>query len=126
MKFMYLLAIIIFAITLMGLFGMVTYSTEKRIKEIGIRKVVGASVSQIVNLISWSYIKLLMIAGAIALPISYITGKMFENLFIYHDKLNISLMIFFLVVIFMITIATICVQVIRSASVNPVKSLRTE
>src|SRR5678815_1430808 len=42
MKFMYLLAVIIFAITLMGLFGMVTYSTEKRIKEIGIRKVVGA------------------------------------------------------------------------------------
>lgn len=126
MKFMYLLAVIIFAITLMGLFGMVTYSTEKRIKEIGIRKVVGASVSQIVNLISWSYIKLLIIAGLIALPISYITGKMFESLFIYHDKLNMSLMIFFLVIIFMITIATICVQVIRSASVNPVKSLRTE
>ena len=126
MKFMYLLAIIIFAITLMGLFGMVTYSTEKRIKEIGIRKVVGASVSQIVNLISWSYIKLLIIAGAIALPLSYISGKMFESLFKYHDKLDISLMIFFLVIIFMITIATICVQVVRSASVNPVKSLRTE
>ncbi|HEX3168243.1 MAG TPA: ABC transporter permease [Chitinophagaceae bacterium] len=126
MKFMYLLAVIIFAITLMGLFGMVTYSTEKRIKEIGIRKVVGASVSQIVNLISWSYIKLLIIAGVIALPLSYISGKMFESLFIYHDKLNISLMIFFLVMIFMITIATICVQVVRSASVNPVKSLRTE
>jgi len=126
MKFMFLLAFIIFAITLMGLFGMVTYSTEKRIKEIGIRKVVGASVSQIVNLISWSYIKLLLLAGTIALPISYITGKMFESLFIFHDKLNISLMIFFLLMIFMITIATICVQVIRSASVNPVKSLRTE
>ena len=126
MKFMYLLAVIIFAITLMGLFGMVTYSTEKRIKEIGIRKVVGASVRQIVNLISWSYIKLLIIAGIIALPISYITGKMFEGLFVYHDKLNIWLMIFFLVIIFMITIATICVQVIRGASVNPVKSLRTE
>lgn len=126
MKFMYLLAIIIFAITLMGLFGMVTYSTEKRIKEIGIRKVVGASVSQIVNLISWSYIKLLIIAGLIALPLSYISGKMFESLFVFHDKLNISLMIFFLVIVFMITIATICVQVIKGASVNPVKSLRNE
>jgi putative ABC transport system permease protein len=126
MKFMFMLAFIIFAITLMGLFGMVTYSAEKRIKEIGIRKVIGASVSQIVNLLSWSYIKLLLIAGAIALPICIFTGKMFQDLFIFHDNLNYLLMASFFLLIFVMTVATICLQVMRSASVNPVKSLRTE
>ncbi len=126
MKFMFMLAFIIFAITLMGLFGMVTYSAEKRIKEIGIRKVVGASVSQIVNLLSWSYVKLLIIAGSIAVPISIFTGKMFQGLFIFHDNLNYLLMSSFVLLIFIITIGTICLQVIRSASANPVKSLRTE
>ncbi len=126
MKFMFMLAFIIFAITLMGLFGMVTYSAEKRIKEIGIRKVVGASVSQIVNLLSWSYVKLLIIAGSIAVPISILTGKMFQGLFIFHDNLNYLLMASFVLLIFIMTIGTICLQVIRSASANPVKSLRTE
>ena len=126
MKFMFMLAFIIFAITLMGLFGMVTYSVEKRIKEIGIRKVVGASVSQIVNLLSWSYIRLLLISGTIALPICIFAGKMFQGLFIFHDNLNYLLMASFFLLIFVITIATICLQAMRSASVNPVKSLRTE
>jgi len=126
MRFMFLLAFIIFAITLMGLFGMVTYSTEKRIKEIGIRKVVGASVSEIVKLLSWSYIKLLIIAGLIALPISYFTGLVFQRLFIFHDKMNFALMAIFFFGICIITVLTICLQVMRSASVNPVKSLRTE
>lgn len=126
MRFMFLLAFIIFAISLMGLFGMVTYSTEKRVKEIGIRKAMGASVSQIVKLLSWSYIKLLIIAGLIALPASYVSGFMFQKQFVFQVGLNYPLMILFFLGICMITIGTICIQVIRSASVNPIKSLRTE
>jgi len=126
MKFMFLLAGIIFVITLMGLFGMVTYSTEKRIKEIGIRKVMGASVSQITKLLSWSYIKLLIIAGLIALPASYLSGITFQKLFIFHGNMNYFLMMLFFLGICIITIGTICLQVMRSASMNPVKSLRTE
>ncbi len=126
MKMMGMAAIIIFVIAVMGLLGMVTYSTEKRIKEIGIRKVMGASIWEIVKILSWSFMKLLLIAGIIALPIGYIEGKFFHSVFIYHNAIDVGLMSFFFIIVFIIAIFTIGFQSIKAALINPVESLRSE
>ncbi|WP_315815940.1 ABC transporter permease [Paraflavitalea speifideaquila] len=71
------LTLITITIASLGLLGMVIYSTETRRKEIGIRKVMGASIAIIMTLLSRSFLKLLLIAGAIALPIGYLLGFFF-------------------------------------------------
>ncbi len=110
----------------MGLLGMVTYSTEKRIKEIGVRKVMGASVSEIVQVLSWNFLKLLLIAGSIALPIGFASGFILQKVFIFHSSINIHLMLGFFVSILTIAIGAISYFSIKAALMNPVKSLRSE
>lgn len=126
MKMMGMASIVILVIAIMGLLGMVTYSTEKRIKEIGIRKVMGASVWAIVKILSWSFMKLLLIAGLIALPIGYVSGLVILKVFTFHASINIGLMGAFFALILIIAIGTISYQAIKAALLNPVKSLKTE
>ncbi|WP_435357051.1 ABC transporter permease [Emticicia sp. SJ17W-69] len=126
MKMMGMASMVIFVIAIMGLLGMVTYSTEKRIKEIGIRKVMGASIWEIVKILSWSFMKLLLIAGIIALPIGYVSGLFLLSIFTFHTSINIELMSLFFCLVFMIAILTISYQVIKTAMMNPVRSLRSE
>lgn len=126
MKMMGMASTVIFVIAIMGLLGMVTYSTEKRIKEIGIRKVMGASIWEIVKILSWSFMKLLLIAGIIALPIGYASGLFLLSVFSFHTSINIELMSLFFALVFMIAILTISFQVIKAALMNPVNSLRSE
>ncbi len=126
MKFMGMLCFIIFVIAIMGLIGMVTYNTEKRVKEIGIRKVMGASVLTIVRELSAGFMKLILISALICIPLGYITGYFFINLFTFNSGVNLGLMIFLFCLIFFIALFTIAIKTIGAASVNPVKSLRTE
>lgn len=126
LKMMGMASIVIFVIAIMGLLGMVTYTTEKRIKEIGIRKVLGASIWEIVKILSWSFMKLLLIAGIIALPIGYISGLLLLSVFTFHTSINIELMSLFFCLVFLIAIFTISYQVIKTALMNPVISLRSE
>ncbi|MFC0771778.1 ABC transporter permease [Terrimonas alba] len=126
MKFMGMVCFIIFVIAIMGLIGMVTYNTEKRVKEIGIRKVMGASVVTIVKELSAGFVKLILIAASICIPLGYVAGYFFINLFAFNNGVNIGLMIFLFCLIFFIALFTIAIKTIGSASVNPVKSLRTE
>jgi putative ABC transport system permease protein len=126
MKMMGMASIVILVIALMGLLGMVTYSTEKRIREIGIRKVMGSSVWGIVKILSWSFMKLLLIASAIALPVGYLSGLILVKIFTFHANINIGLMVAFFAIILIIAIGTISYQAIRAALMNPVKSLKTE
>ena len=111
---------------LQGLIGMVTYNTEKRVKEIGIRKVMGASVVTIVKELSAGFVKLILIAASICIPLGYVAGYFFINLFAFNNGVNIGLMIFLFCLIFFIALFTIAIKTIGAASVNPVKSLRTE
>lgn len=83
-------SLVIFVIAIMGLLGMVIYSTEKRIKEIGIRKVMGASVLEVVKILSWSFMKLLLIAGVIALPFGYVGGKLFNSVLYFIPRSTIA------------------------------------
>ena len=126
MKMMGIACMVILVIAIMGLLGMVIYTTEKRVKEIGIRKVMGASVMEVVKILSWSFLKLLLIAGLIALPIGIFGGILFNSIFIFNNGLNFSLMSVFFITVLLIAILTIAYYSMRAALTNPVKSLRAE
>lgn len=126
MKMMGLASVIIFVIALLGLLGMVTYSTEKRYKEIGIRKVMGASVWEIVRILSWSFLKLLFIAAVVALPIGLVENMFMNKMFTFYAGLNIGLMGLFFGIVLVVAIGAIAYYATRAALVNPVESLRTE
>ena len=113
-------------ISCLGLFGLAAYSAIKRTKEIGVRKVLGASVSDIVALLSKDFIMLVVIAFVIAAPVAYFIMHRWLQDFAYRT--NISLLIFIAagLLAVMIALATISFQAIKAAIANPVKSLRTE
>ena len=113
-------------ISCLGLFGLATYMAENRIKEIGVRKVLGASVASITSLLSRDFLKLVFIALLIASPVAWwVMNKWLQN-YTYH--IGIEWWVFAgagLLSIF-IALATVSYQSIRAAVANPVKSLRTE
>ncbi len=113
-------------ISCLGLFGLAAFSAEQRKKEIGIRKIVGANVAGIVNLLSKDFIKLVLIAFVIAIPIIWWTMNNWLQAFAY--RIDISWWMFALAGLIAITIAmlTVSFQAIKAAITNPVKSLRTE
>ncbi len=108
----------------LGLFGLAIFTAEQRTKEIGIRKVLGASVSQIVNLLSKQFIKPVIIANLIAWPVSWMLMNKWLSDYAYRT--DISLWIFAIVSLFglALTLFTISFQSIRSAIANPVDSLK--
>jgi putative ABC transport system permease protein len=110
----------------LGLFGLATFTILQRTKEIGIRKVLGASVSQIVALLSKDFIKLVFIAFVIALPVAWYAMNQWLQDFAY--RIDISWWIFALagILALLIALLTVSFQAIRAALANPVKSLRTE
>lgn len=113
-------------IACLGLFGLATYMTEQRTKEIGIRKVLGASVPGIVRMISKDFIKLVLLSALVAFPIAWYAMNKWLQDFAY--RINMSWWIFLTAGLLTICIAliTISFQSIKAAIVNPVKSLRTE
>lgn len=115
-----------FIICCLGLFGLAHLSTNLRIKEIGIRKVLGASVSQIVTLLSGEFLKLVIIAFVIAAPVSWMVMNKWLQDFAY--RINIGPAVFIVAGLIAIVIALLAVsfQSIKSAVSNPVESLRTE
>ncbi|MBL7693523.1 MAG: ABC transporter permease [Ferruginibacter sp.] len=110
----------------LGLFGLAAFSAEQRVKEIGVRKVLGASVSGIVGLLSKDFLKLVFVAIVIASPLAwYIMNKWLQD---FAYRVDISWWVFAVAGAGAVLIAfiTIGFQAIRAATVNPVKSLRTE
>ena len=113
-------------ISCLGLFGLAAYTAERRIKEIGVRKVLGASVTGIAALLSKDFLKLVFIACLLAFPVSWWSmSKWLEN---YQYRINIHWQIFALAAIIAIFIAvfTVSFQAIKAAMANPVISLRSE
>ncbi len=126
MQFMGMISFVVFIISIMGLIGMVTYNTEKRLKEIGIRKVMGASVSAIVKELSVGFLKLIIISGAICIPLGYMVSSFVVNVFAFNDGVNFKLLVILFCIIFFIALATVVIKTAAAAIANPVKSLRTE
>ena len=118
-----LLAIII---SCLGLFGLISFTTEQKTKEIGIRKVLGASITSITALLSKQFIVLVLMSIVIACPLAYyITNKWLQN---FAYKINITWWMFVLSggIALIIAFATISFQAIKAATANPVESLRYE
>jgi predicted permease len=113
-------------ISCLGLFGLVTFTAEQKTKEIGIRKVLGASVTGIVGMLSKDFLTLVIIAAVIAFPVAWWAMHRWLNDFAY--RVNIGWWVFVIagVVALLIALLTISFQSIKAAIANPVKSLRTE
>jgi putative ABC transport system permease protein len=120
------LAILAILISCLGLFGLASYSAEKRIKEIGIRKVMGASVQNLVGLLSRHFVRLVLWSNLIAWPLAWYTiHRWLED---YAYRIAISWWVFVLAGILAMTIALVTVSILafRAAVANPVNSLRSE
>ncbi|WP_439584593.1 ABC transporter permease [Dyadobacter bucti] len=121
-----LAAILSIFVSCIGLFGLATFNAESRVKEIGIRKVLGASVASITALLSADFVKLVLIAIIISLPVSYYAVNIWLQDFPY--RIEISWWYFAISAVLAIAIALLTVgyQSIKTAMLDPVKSLRTE
>jgi putative ABC transport system permease protein len=113
-------------IACLGLFGLAAYAAEQRTKEIGIRKVLGATVSHITAMLSKDFLKLVIIAAVIAFPVAWWFMHSWLQDFAYRT--NISWWVFFIagIAAALIAVVTVSFQTIKAAISNPVKSLRTD
>jgi len=113
-------------ISCLGLFGLATFSAEQRIKEIGVRKVLGASTVSIITLLSKDFLKLVAISIIIASPVAWWAMHQWLENFTYHVSITWVVFAITTVAALFIALTTISVQAIRAALANPVKNLRTE
>lgn len=110
----------------LGLFGLSAYSAQQRIKEIGVRKVLGASVPQLILLLSGSFLRLVVIAFLIVIPIAWFSSNKWLSDFEYRTQIGPGLFIWSSLLVVAITLITVSIQSIKAAWTNPVKSLRSE
>jgi len=113
-------------ISCLGLFGLAAFTAQRRQKEIGIRKVVGASVSSVVMMLSKDFLKLVVLAAFIAFPFVWWVMNNWLNNFAYHIPISADIFLIAGLSIVFITLLTISFQSLKAAIANPVKSLRTE
>jgi len=121
-----MLGLLSILIACLGLFGLVTFSAETRTKEIGIRKVLGATISDMVTMLSTAFLLLVGIAMLIAFPIAYFWLHRLLMDFAY--RISIGWWIFALagIITLVLTLLTVGWQAIKAATANPVKSIKTE
>lgn len=110
----------------LGLFGLAMFTAQQRTKEIGIRKVLGASVTQVTSMLSREFLKLVIIACAIAFPLSFWAMSKWLQDFAYRTDISWWVFIVAAVLALLIALITVSFQAIKAALANPVKSLRTE
>ncbi len=125
-KIMNLFSSIAIVLACLGLFGLSSYSTRQRIKEIGVRKVLGASVSNIVITLSKDFIRLAFIAIIIATPVAYYFMNKWLQDYSYRTEISWRIFVVAATGTLLIALATVSFQSIKAAMANPVKSLRTE
>lgn len=113
-------------IACIGLLGLAAYTTRQRVHEIGVRKVLGASVGNIIGMLSIDFIKLIMLATLIAVPIAWYAMHNWLQNFAYHISSIWDLFMIATFIVILTAFITISFQAIKAAIANPVKSLRTE
>lgn len=119
-------AILAMIITSMGVFGLASYTAEQKTKEIGIRKVLGSSVRQIVMMLFWIFGKIFIIACFIAVPVSWYVTDQWLSGFVYRMPLAPEVFILSLLGLMTITLLTVGYETWKAANTNPVNSLRSE
>jgi putative ABC transport system permease protein len=125
-KILLIFSILAILIACLGLFGLVTFAAEQRMKEIGIRKVLGASISGIFTLLSKDFIKLLLLSILIASPVAWWAMNKWLQDFAYRISIGWWMFVTVGVICLLIAIATISFQVVKVAFTNPVKSLKAD
>ncbi len=118
--------IVAILISCLGLFGLATFSAEQRIKEIGVRKVLGASITNIVALLSTDFLKLVVIAAIIASPLAWLVMNKWLQSFAYRTTISWVVFAITTLIALFIALFTISFQAIKAAVANPIKCLRTE
>ena len=113
-------------ISLIGVFGLVLFETQYRRKEIGLRRVQGASIKDILLMFNRKFIYIVLICFAIAVPIAYFVIRRYFEGFAYHTRLYWWVFVMALLVVLAITLAVVTLRSLRAATENPVKSIRTE
>jgi len=119
-------AILAIFVACLGLFGLASFTATKRIKEIGVRKVLGSSVQGIVVLLSKDLLKPVFVATCIALPVGYYAMNKWLQSFAYRTPLYWWIFILAAIITFAIAIITVSIKAVKAATANPVKSLRSE
>ncbi|MBK9934927.1 MAG: ABC transporter permease [Cytophagaceae bacterium] len=119
-------AILTIFISCIGLFGLATLSAEKRMKEIGIRKVMGATVSSVVALLSKDFLKLVALSFLFSFPLAYFASTKWLENYPYRENFNFMIMVFTALVTIVVALLTVSWHSIKTALMNPVKSLKTE
>jgi len=113
-------------ISCLGLWGLITFAAQKRVKEIGVRKVLGASVPDIVSLLTKDFIMLVLISIVIAVPLAWLGIHKWLQDFAYRIHIGWAAFIVAGVAAILIALITVSFQAIKAAIANPAKSLRTE
>ena len=125
-KLVTLFTILAIVISLMGVFGLVMFETEHRRKEIGIRRVHGATVQQILAMFNSRFVKIVLVCFVIAVPVSIVIMRRYLEGFAYQVPLHVWVFAIALLAVLGVTIAVVTLRSLRAATVNPVKSLRNE
>ena len=125
-KIAFTFSLLAILIACLGLFGLASYMAEQRTKELGVRKVLGASAGNLVKLLSKDFVKLVGVAFLIAVPLSWYAMHSWLEDFAYRTSLSWWIFIVAGLLAMIIAVATISFQAIKAALTNPVKSLRTE
>ncbi|WP_298311260.1 ABC transporter permease [uncultured Aquimarina sp.] len=113
-------------ISCLGLYGLISFFLARKTREIGIRKILGGKVKDILAIVLQDFLKLILIAGAIASPIAwYFMNNWLQN-YAYHTEISWWIFVVAISVLLIITILTISYQAIKAATANPIKSLKTE
>jgi putative ABC transport system permease protein len=125
-RLLFIFTVLAILIACLGLFGLVTFTAGQRTKEIGVRKVLGASVPDLVALLSADLIKLVFWALVIAIPIAWFAMQSWLEDFAYHISVNAWIFVFAGLLAIAIALLTVGIQATRAAMANPIKSLRSE
>ena len=110
----------------MGLLGLTIFTAEQRIREMGIRKVLGASIASIFSLLSREFLLLVAIAMLIAFPLAWWMMNEWLQDFTYHIKIDVWVFVIAAAISLLIALTTVSFHAVKAALTNPVKSLRTE
>ena len=110
----------------LGLYGLSSFMAERRLKEIGVRKVMGASVSQIMGMMSKEFVKLVLVAFIVAVPLSWYAMQKWLEGFTYKTTLNITPFAFAGLSALAIALVTISYESLKAANTDPAKTLRNE
>ena len=119
-------ALLAVVIAMLGLFGLALHATQSRIREIGVRKVLGASNFQVVSLLTTRFSRLVMVAFLLGAPTAYLLMSWYLNTFPYHTSISWAVILGAGLVVLLIALLTVSSQSIKAATTNPTTSLRSE